>query len=305
MAISWSTLIGVVAFSAILYVIFNWISQMRKNKAMSNIPFVREGYLPIFGHALTLVQGRPWKLVNEWHKSYGPIYRFRVFNDYYISVAESELLKDILRTNVNDYEKDIKGAYHHFMCLLGNGLVTSHGELWREQRSLMSAVFNVEILGDVAEMSLIATDKLSSKLEKIATNSPDTVIDLGEELRRLTLQVIGGAILSLPPDECDRVFPRLYLPIVDEGNKRVWAPWREYFPSLLFPHTRDYNNAIKELNDYVHSCIDSRIKKIQTAKKNGENYVQKDILDRILFGTEEQQWSNPQVINSLADAVKV
>ena len=34
-----------------------------------------------------------------------------------------------------------------------------------------------------------------------------------EEFRLLTLQIIGEAILSLPPDECDRVFPHLYLPV--------------------------------------------------------------------------------------------
>lgn len=38
-------------------------------------------------------------------------------------------------------------------------------------------------------------------------------MDLEEEFRLLTLQIIGEAILSLPPDECDRVFPHLYLPV--------------------------------------------------------------------------------------------
>ena len=40
---------------------------------------------------------------------------------------------------------------------------------------------------------------------------------------RLTLQVIGRAILSLNPEECETVFARLYLPIVDECNARVWG----------------------------------------------------------------------------------
>lgn len=31
------------------------------------------------------------------------------------------------------------------------------------------------------------------------------VVHLEEEFRLLTLQVIGEAILSLPPEECDRV----------------------------------------------------------------------------------------------------
>jgi cytochrome P450 len=39
-------------------------------------------------------------------------------------------------------------------------------------------------------------------------------IEIYEEFRRLTLQVIGEAILSLTPEESDRVFPHLYLPIM-------------------------------------------------------------------------------------------
>ena len=43
-------------------------------------------------------------------------------------------------------------------------------------------------------------------------------VDLEEEFRLLTLQIIGEAILSLPPDECDRVFPHLYLPVRTGGS---------------------------------------------------------------------------------------
>jgi hypothetical protein len=45
------------------------------------------------------------------------------------------------------------------------------------------------------------------------------------------LQVIGEAILSLPPEECDRVFPQLYLPVMEEANRRVLLPHRKYLPT--------------------------------------------------------------------------
>ena len=55
--------------------------------------------------------------------------------------------------------------------------------------------------------------------------------DMGEEFRHLTLQVIGESVLSLSWQESDRVFPQLYLPIVEEANKRTWYPWRAYMPT--------------------------------------------------------------------------
>jgi hypothetical protein len=43
--------------------------------------------------------------------------------------------------------------------------------------------------------------------------------------------VIGEAILSLPPEECDRVFPQLYLPVMEEANQRVLRPHLKYLPT--------------------------------------------------------------------------
>lgn len=48
-----------------------------------------------------------------------------------------------------------------------------------------------------------AADRISVKLE--AAKRSGKAIDMEEEFRLLTLQVIGEAVLSLPPEECDRV----------------------------------------------------------------------------------------------------
>ena len=51
-------------------------------------------------------------------------------------------------------------------------------------------------------ISKAAVDRLSRKLAALkGTGRP---VDMAEELRMLTLQVIGEAILSLPPEECDK-----------------------------------------------------------------------------------------------------
>ena len=68
-------------------------------------------------------------------------------------------------------------------------------------------------------------------------------VDMEEEFRLLTLQVIGEAILSLPPEECDRVFPALYLPVMEESNKRVLAPWRQLYPLQAW----QYNSRVRQV----------------------------------------------------------
>lgn len=45
--------------------------------------------------------------------------------------------------------------------------------------------------------------RLCKKLEEAKASGQS--VEMEEEFRKLTLQIIGQAFLSLPPDECDRV----------------------------------------------------------------------------------------------------
>lgn len=87
------------------------------------------------------------------------------------------------------------------------------------------------------------------KLERVrGTGKP---FEIAEEFRRLTLQVIGEAILSLAPEESDRVFPHLYLPIMEEGNRRSLEPWRTYLPIPWFRH----RSNVRQLNSYIIGAL--------------------------------------------------
>lgn len=72
--------------------------------------------------------------------------------------------------------------------------------------------------------------------------------EIAAAFRRLTLQVIGEAILSLSPEESDRVFPHLYLPIMEEGNRRSLEPWRSYLPTPAWFRQR---SNVRQLNAYI------------------------------------------------------
>ena len=75
-------------------------------------------------------------------------------------------------------------------------------------------------------MAYRAVQRLSVKLDA-AVKSGHTV-EMAEEFRTLTLQVIAEALLSLDSSESDMTFAHMYLPIVEEGNLRVWNPPRMY-----------------------------------------------------------------------------
>jgi len=178
-------------------------------RAKSGIPRVKDG-LPFFGQVFNLMKESPWNTMTSWAFKYGLTYRFHLFGNEGVVVADPKLLKVILSTKMSSFNKDTKWTYKPFMNLLGSGLVTSEGSEWRRQRLLLSQTLRIHILEEIPNMAFRAVQRFSLKLDAAVRNG--TVIEMAEEFRHLTLQVISEAVLSIDSDESDRTFAKMYLP---------------------------------------------------------------------------------------------
>lgn len=164
----------------------------------------------LIGHVLPLItctlRGKgAWDMMEEWLAG-RPIVKFRILGTHGVAVSQPAALKRIFQTNQRAYEKDLALSYQPFLPILGTGLVTSDGDLWQKQRVLIGPALRVEILDDIIPIAKRAVDRLSAKLEGVRGSA--AVVDLEQEFRLLTLQVIGDAVLSMEPEECDRVRAR-------------------------------------------------------------------------------------------------
>lgn len=183
-----------------------------------------------------------------------------------------------LQTRFKIYDKDLDFSYGPFLPILGTGLVTANGAHWQKQRLLMAPALRIDMLDEILPIARRAADRLAEKLEKI--RGKQVAIDIEEEFRLLTLQVIGEAILSLEPEECDKVFPALYLPVMEESNKRVLAPWRYLYPVEAIK----YNSRVHKLNTFIKKIIRKR----REERSKVENPPQNDVLDKILASVEKE-----------------
>ncbi|WIA20786.1 hypothetical protein OEZ85_005147 [Tetradesmus obliquus] len=260
---------------------------VRNSSVLSAFPLA-PGSNILLGHVLPLLkcpsQGKgAWDLMEEWAKARGSIVRFRVLGTHGLVVNDPVAFKRIFQTRFKIYAKDLSLSYHPFMPILGTGLVTADGELWQKQRLLMGPALRVDILDDIVDIAQRGAARLADKLEQY--RGTGQVVHLEEEFRLLTLQIIGEAILSLPPEECDRVFPQLYLPVMEEGNKRVLRPHRKYLPS---PAWFAFKWRMARLNSFLTNLIRARWQARQAGKPG-----RGDILDRILAAIEAAgtKWS--------------
>jgi cytochrome P450 len=281
----------------IFFIVFNFLTSKR-----TNIPAVKGGY-PFFGQVFTMIKGSPWDTMTEWALKYGRVYRFILFGYESVVVSDPGLLKTILFTKLSCFRKDTDWTYKPFMVLLGNGLVTSEGESWRKQRTLLSSYLRIEILEEIPMMALKAVKRLGAKLDE--TKLANETIEMAEAFRKLTLHVITEAILSLPADESDETFAQMYLPIVEEGNLRTWNPTRAF---ILNSSWFEFRKAVKRLNHYVTELVEKRwtLRMIEAFAAKGCRRApdrKHDTLDKRLSAVDKEEWGD-EIKKQIRDEVK-
>ena len=300
-----SQLLTLALLSCVSYVCF-LLLQARQKRIAFNVPDVKGG-LPFFGVVFNMLKGSPWDTMANWAKEYGSIYSFHLFGSDSLCVSDPNLLKYILNTKMSIFKKDLDWVYRPFLVILGNGLVTAHGDSWRKQRNLLSHTLRIDILDEIPAMALRAVQRLSKKID--ASIAAGTTINMAEEFRHLTLQVIAEAILSLSPEESDETFAHMYLPIVEEGNLRTWHPERTFMPFL--PAYWEYHASVKKLNGYVSGLINARraLRRVEAARPEAGMTSspvprKQDVLDKVLQAApSDADWTEAS-LQQVCDEVK-
>ena len=242
-----------------------------------NIPLI-PSEIPILGNIPSFLREVPWDLMERWHNEYGPIYTYTLLGRRCVAVAKPDHLKQILQSQIANVQKDVKFAYKPFLPILGSGIVTSEGKDWMRQRLAVSSMLRIDVLEEIPRITYGAIDRLSSKLNE----SIGLEIDLAEELRHLTLQVISETFFSLSAEESNTTFATMYLPIVEEGNERVWHPYRSL--GFMFPFWWKHQWNVRKLNRYVEGLIEKRYSNFYAPTQGikHEDDRKTDVLDHIL-----------------------
>lgn len=255
-----------------------------------NNPEGRYSCLPYIGQGITFLLYPPWDLLQRWNERYGGIISFPLLGTTIYSLTDGEAIKAVLQSHTACFKKDIENTMKEFLVILGTGIVTSEGMSWLQQRRKMSHPLRVDILEIIPLQTLQAVQRLMQQhLDPAAAASQQQLVPLGSLLRHLTLQVISGSFLSLPPEESDATLARLYLPIVDESNVRVWHSYRGY--CFFLPSFWKYHWNVYRLNAYVSQLIRQRWTERQPQPQSSSSTTstrREDILDKVLIDYEKE-----------------
>ncbi|HEV2441150.1 MAG TPA: cytochrome P450 [Steroidobacteraceae bacterium] len=130
----------------------------------------------------------------ELFARHGDIYRMYVPSRgaYTYVIHHPDDVKRVLLSNHRNYTK---GADRdRIKILLGLGLMTSEGELWKRHHDLMQPMFHSRVISRFAEVIETSNDRFLSQLE--SRRRRGEYINITEATSELTLEIVLGAIFG-------------------------------------------------------------------------------------------------------------
>jgi cytochrome P450 len=187
-------------------------------------------------------------------------------------IAHPEGIKHVLQDNHRNYRKSFD--YKILARLLGQGLVTSEGSLWLKQRRLMQPMFHRQKVAGFGALMTECTLEMLDRWRRRAQQQE--VFDVAQEMMRLTLHIVGRALLSMDLTAQADVIGR-NMTIANEGfgdmGLSAFVPW------LPTPDNVRFNKAARALRKIVLDIIAER-------RRDGRDHG--DLLSMLLEVRDEE-----------------
>jgi enediyne biosynthesis protein E7 len=130
----------------------------------------------------------------ELFATYGDTYRvYSAARKAHIYVVHHpDDVKRVLVSNHRNYTKGM--GLDRVKILLGKGLMTSEGDLWKRQRYMMQPFFHRRVITEFAQMIDSANDRFIERWEQLAARGE--LVNITDEMSELTLSIVLRSIFG-------------------------------------------------------------------------------------------------------------
>ncbi|HZN18995.1 MAG TPA: cytochrome P450 [Micromonosporaceae bacterium] len=187
-----------------------------------------------------------------------------------------EHAKHVLADNSANYHKGLGLAQAR--RALGDGLLTSEDELWREQRRVVQPVFQNK---RIARQAGVVVQEATALVRRLRGHEGGPPVDVVREMTGLTLGVLGRTLLDADLggfSSIDRSFEAMQDQAMFEmaslGMVPMWVP---------LPHQLRFRRARRELRRVVDALVAER-----AARPCGSTGDGDDALSRLIASTQRE-----------------
>lgn len=209
---------------------------------------------PLVGN-LPAYRRDPLGLFLRVFERYGDIASLRFGPARVIMLAHPDDIKHVFQDNNSNYHKSI--IYRPLRPLLGNGLLLSEDDFWRQQRRLAQPAFHRQRLADLAGVMTAGAAELLARWQPYVQQRQS--VDVASELMRITLSITARALFSTDISDQAAAVGRALTTVLLVTNQRMENMAFNVVPyTWPTPANRRFDQARRVLDDVVQGIITAR-----------------------------------------------
>jgi|TARA_B110000261_G_scaffold156948_1_gene191411 cytochrome P450 len=202
----------------------------------------------------------------------GRMFIFRVVNRQFFVLNHPDYLKHVLVDNITNYSR--KKTYSILAEMLGTGLITSEGEVWRQRRRIAQPAFSKDNLNSLIK----DIDSTVTNYWELHKSSKTEKIELDSSMNSLALNMLCTSIIKTDlNDRSEQIRQNLNDAFKYISNKRFRAIKSINIPT---PTKIKGRKAIAELKQTILSIIENR-------RSSEANYH--DLLSMLMGAVDEEK----------------
>lgn len=195
--------------------------------------------------------------------------RFLYLRSYFLYHPRD--IEYVVATNAKNFIKSRNQRSPLFQRLVGNGLITSEGEVWKRQRRLAQPAFHRHRINAYAETMASFAQRMASTWKDGETR------DIHRDMMRLTLEIVVKTLfnsdVSADADKVGQVLSRIVTPFAGQATLKWIIDNR--LPTTAH---RRFNQDAREIDAIVYRIIDER-------RRSGKD--EGDLLSMLLEARDE------------------
>lgn len=216
----------------------------------------------------------PLHYIPQSRAEVGDIFAMKSPFGKFVAVSNPEYIKHILQDNNKNYHKGI--AYNITKPLLGEGLLTSEGDFWRQQRRLAQPAFYKTRLEKLFDIIKSTVQELMADWKKKYTDG-DT-INISEEMNRLALMIVANSLFQSDVKAEMNVISENLDIAMQRAIERIRKPW--LLPLWLpTPENLREQKVIHILKEVIQKII---------AERKASQQTYEDLLDMLLHAQDQE-----------------
>ncbi len=230
----------------------------------------------------------PITVLHNLSKEYGDISHFKFGKQHIYLVNNPDYIKDVLVNYDNNFIKS--RGLQLAKRVLGEGLLTSEGELHRRQRQLIQPIFHPDEIPNYANIMTDYTLDISRQWHDQAT------IDIHKEFMHLTLAIVSKTFFNVSIEGSEtKEIDQCVTTIVEHFN-RARMPFAGIIEKVPLPSNMRFHDAKKHLDKMIYRIIDNHVNSHNNNynKQQDRSYLHKDLISLLMRGQADGYTSSSE-----------